>query len=200
MSSSVQVGSEMGPSYGYAGFWWRVMASIIDMVVIGLVSAVATPIFIIFGPLVAAAPIIVAAGYSILLESSQAQGTVGKMICRLKVADLQGQRLTPGKAAIRYVGKYVSALLLMIGYLLVFFTSKKQGLHDLMAGTVVVKVTEHNQYADPIAGFHQQQEEQRQQMNAGQIPPAGTDPSAPQPTPTAPPPAPSDDGNKPAGA
>ncbi|MEO1656853.1 MAG: RDD family protein [Pseudomonadota bacterium] len=156
-------------SYGYGGFWWRFLAAIIDAVVVGIL----TPVFAIFLPfLLPIIPLLIDAGYSIFMESSQTQGTVGKMICRLKVADLQGQRISPGKAALRYIGKYLSALLAFVGYLLVFFTSKKQALHDLMAGTVVLKITEHNQNVDPIRGFHEQQMREQAQFSAEPTPQA----------------------------
>ncbi|MEM1381034.1 MAG: RDD family protein [Pseudomonadota bacterium] len=160
-------------SYGYGGFWWRFLAAVIDTIVIGLL----TPVVALFLPfLLPVIPILLDAAYSIILESSPAQGTVGKMVCRLKVADLQGRRITPGKAALRYVGKIVSTLILFIGYLLVFFTSKKQALHDLMAGTVVLKVTEHNENVDPIRGFHEEQMRERVELGQAQPLPPASDP------------------------
>ncbi|NRA29086.1 MAG: RDD family protein [Parvularculaceae bacterium] len=178
MSSTVPT-SQPQMSYGYGGFWWRFLAVIVDLIVVGLLTGVATPILFVLPVLIPIAPLLVDAGYSIFMESSPTQGTVGKMICRLKVADLAGKRITPGKAGLRYVGKYVSGLIMFLGYILVFFTSKKQALHDLMAGTVVLKINEHNENADPIRGFH---EEQQAQATAAQIPhtPA-SQPAAPAP-------------------
>lgn len=152
-------------SYGYGGFWWRFLAVIVDIIVVGVLTGVATPLLFVLPILIPIAPLLVDAGYSIFMESSPTQGTVGKMVCRLKVADLSGKRITPGKAALRYVGKYVSGLLLFLGYLLVLFTSKKQALHDLMAGTVVLKINEHNENADPIRGFHEQQQAAAAQLS-----------------------------------
>jgi uncharacterized RDD family membrane protein YckC len=50
-----------------------------------------------------------------------------------------GQGLGWGKAVIRLIGHMASSAVFSIGYLLVAFTSKKQGLHDLIAGTYVVR-------------------------------------------------------------
>ena len=76
--------------------------------------------------------------YSALLESSPNQATVGKMALGIKVTDLDGERISFGRATGRHFGKILSFLILCIGYLMVAFTERKQGLHDLMAGTLVV--------------------------------------------------------------
>jgi uncharacterized RDD family membrane protein YckC len=73
------------------------------------------------------------------LESSAWQGTVGKRILRLVVTDLYGRRISFGRATGRFFAKIVSALALGVGYLMVIFTERRQGLHDLMAGTLVVR-------------------------------------------------------------
>lgn len=133
----------------YAGFWQRWVAFIID----GL---------IIYGPLVLLMiPAIIAGGdsdmsdglallieflgvvagwlYFALMESSSSQATLGKMALGLKVTDLSGQRITFGKATGRFFGKIVSRLILGIGFIMAAFTERKQALHDLMAGTLVVR-------------------------------------------------------------
>ncbi|HYW27165.1 MAG TPA: RDD family protein [Terriglobales bacterium] len=73
------------------------------------------------------------------LESSAWQGTIGKRLLRLVVTDLYGRRIHFGRATARFFGKIVSALVLGVGYLMVIFTERRQGLHDLMAGTLVVR-------------------------------------------------------------
>ena len=77
--------------------------------------------------------------YYALMESSRFQGTLGKMAVQIKVTDLEGNRVSFGRATGRYFGKLVSALVLFIGYIMVAFTEKKQGLHDIMAGCLVVR-------------------------------------------------------------
>lgn len=72
------------------------------------------------------------------MESSSHQGTLGKMALGIKVTDLAGDPISFGQASGRYFAKLVSALLFGIGYLMIAFTENQQGLHDLMAGCLVV--------------------------------------------------------------
>jgi uncharacterized RDD family membrane protein YckC len=75
--------------------------------------------------------------YFAVFESSSWQATPGKKIIGVKVTDLQGERITLGKAILRNVGRIASSVL-YIGYIIIGFTQKKQGLHDMIAGTLVV--------------------------------------------------------------
>lgn len=72
-------------------------------------------------------------------NSSSYQATPGKMAVGIKVTDINGRRIGFGRASGRFIAKLPSALLLMIGYLMQPFTQKKQALHDIMAGTIVIK-------------------------------------------------------------
>jgi uncharacterized RDD family membrane protein YckC len=73
------------------------------------------------------------------LESSPMQATLGKKICGLRVTDLNGERLSFGRATGRFFARIVSGIPCMIGYLFPFFTEKKQALHDMIAGTLVIR-------------------------------------------------------------
>ncbi len=77
--------------------------------------------------------------YFSLMESSKYQATLGKMALGLKVIDMSGEKLDFVKALLRQVGKIISGLILMIGYIMAGFTEKKQALHDMLAGALVVK-------------------------------------------------------------
>lgn len=77
--------------------------------------------------------------YFAIMESSKTQGSVGKMALGIKVTDMNGERLTFGKALVRSLGKILSSMIMCIGYLMAAFTEKKQGLHDMIAGTLVLK-------------------------------------------------------------
>ena len=77
--------------------------------------------------------------YFALLEASSRQATVGKLAMSIKVTDLSGQRISFGRATGRTFGKFVSSMILMIGYIMAAFTARKQALHDLMAGCLVIK-------------------------------------------------------------
>ena len=72
-------------------------------------------------------------------ESGYSQATIGKRAMGLMVTDLNGERITFGRASGRYFSKILSGLFFGIGYLMVAFSEKKQGLHDMMAGTLVVR-------------------------------------------------------------
>jgi len=76
--------------------------------------------------------------YYALMESSSKQATLGKMALGIKVVDLNGDRVTFGKATGRYFGKIISGLILYIGFFMAGWTSKKQALHDIMAGCLVI--------------------------------------------------------------
>ncbi len=77
--------------------------------------------------------------YSAGMESSAKQGTVGKILMDIKVVDLYGRRVSFFVATNRFFAKYLSALLLFVGYLMILFDAKNQGLHDKIARTLVVK-------------------------------------------------------------
>ena len=72
------------------------------------------------------------------MESSQKQATLGKIIVGIKVTDLEGNRISFAKASGRHFGKYISAFILCIGYIMAGFTEKKQALHDILASCLVI--------------------------------------------------------------
>ena len=77
--------------------------------------------------------------YFSLMESSKIQGTLGKLILRIKVTDLNGERIEFGKATGRHFSRILSGFVLGIGFLMAAFTKQKQALHDILAGSLVVK-------------------------------------------------------------
>jgi uncharacterized RDD family membrane protein YckC len=77
--------------------------------------------------------------YHIVMESSAKQGTYGKQILKIRVCDMQGDRITTSHAAGRNFAKVLSVLTLGIGYLYCFFNKPQQCLHDRVAETLVVK-------------------------------------------------------------
>jgi uncharacterized RDD family membrane protein YckC len=77
--------------------------------------------------------------YYTAMESSSLQATVGKAVLGLKVTDLQGHRLTPTKAFGRSLAKFLSALFFLAGFAMIAIDSRKQGLHDQLADTLVMK-------------------------------------------------------------
>ena len=77
--------------------------------------------------------------YYALLESSKLQGTLGKVALNIRVTDLGGRRISFARASGRFFGRVLSNLTLGIGYLIQVFTQRRQALHDLLAGTLVVR-------------------------------------------------------------
>jgi uncharacterized RDD family membrane protein YckC len=75
--------------------------------------------------------------YEAAMESSSKQATVGKMALGLKVTDLEGRRISFPRASGRHFAKLISGVILLIGYIMAGFTQRKQGLHDMIAGTLV---------------------------------------------------------------
>lgn len=147
----------------YAGFWLRFVALIIDAIVLGIVGAIITlpfaasmgmhafmrgrppmtpeewmPVFANLWRIILIR-IVLQWLYYALLESSAWQGTLGKKALGLEVTDLAGRRIGFGQASGRYFGKIISALILFIGFAMAGFTEKKQALHDLMAGCLVIR-------------------------------------------------------------
>jgi uncharacterized RDD family membrane protein YckC len=77
--------------------------------------------------------------YFSLMESSAYQATLGKRLVGIMVTDLSGQRIGFGRATARFFAKYLSQLILYIGFFMAGFTQRKQALHDLIASTLVVR-------------------------------------------------------------
>jgi uncharacterized RDD family membrane protein YckC len=127
----------------YAGFWRRVAAALIDGILVGIVSGIVTAIAggisddarVIAQILLFVAAYVYYAG----MESSAYQATVGKIALGIQVTDLDGNRISFLRALGRNLAEILSALILLIGYIMVAFTAKKQGLHDMIAGTLVIK-------------------------------------------------------------
>jgi uncharacterized RDD family membrane protein YckC len=152
------------PAVAYAGFWLRVVALIIDSIVLYFVGMILfLPFAVSTGvgmrgmttgrppDLQTLLPMIHAILrlallrtvlhwlYYSLLESSAWQGTLGKKALGLEVTDLDGNRISFGRATGRFFAKIISSIILGIGYVMAGFTEKKQALHDILAGTLVIR-------------------------------------------------------------
>ncbi len=77
--------------------------------------------------------------YFAFMQTSGTQATLGKMALGIMVTDLEGNRITFGRATARYFSKIISKMTFYIGYILAGLTGKKQALHDMIAGTLVIK-------------------------------------------------------------
>lgn len=126
----------------YAGFWIRFAAALLDSVIILALSMIAATVFsaVKLGTVSSIAQLLLGIGYYVWFQSRTGQ-TLGKKVMKIKVVNGSGVTPSLGIFALReIVGKLVSSLILGIGYLMVAWDSKKQGLHDKIAGTYVVRV------------------------------------------------------------
>jgi len=141
----------------YAGFWLRFFAAFLDLLVlsagiilllisIGLVIAINGRDHIIHDSQLVSifywAIILLAVSYYVLMLSGIHGATYGKRWMNIKVLDARGDRLTAARALGRLLARLFSYLLLMSGFLIQPFTPRKQALHDLIAGTIVVRSNE----------------------------------------------------------
>ncbi len=135
----------------YGGFWERFAALFIDSL---LVSACLFPVFFIVGLVAGFAgagesggfiaityllALLLPALYYIIMESGERGATFGKRLLKLRVVDTDGNRISKARATGRWLAHILSYITLYIGFLMQPFTAKKQALHDMASGTLVVK-------------------------------------------------------------
>ena len=154
--------------FRYAGFWLRLVAFLIDYFLLEFVGFILSLPFIggivlaaigignespsqeglaIFGAVGIVALLLLVILINVLLgwlyyafmQSSKLQATIGKMALNIIVTDLEGNKITFGRATARYFSKIISDMTLYIGYILAGLTEKKQALHDMIAGTLVIR-------------------------------------------------------------
>ncbi len=155
-----QLATASGGYVQHAGFWLRVVAYLLDALIVFAGYVVVFVIFGILGAIIDSATgsssgrgvgssIASALAYAIavvggwlyfsLQESSAQQATLGKRAVGIKVTDLEGRRVSFGRATARYFSKILSGLICDIGYVMAGFTARKQGLHDMIASTLVIR-------------------------------------------------------------
>jgi uncharacterized RDD family membrane protein YckC len=153
----------------YAGFWLRLLAYIIDHILLGVIFGVVAMLaiaaigigyfrsmveglregnggfpFALLSDIFLAVLVICAASwiYHAWMESSQYQATLGKMVLGLIVTDMNDRPITFGRASGRFFARIISNLIpLELGYIMAGFTEKKQALHDMIASCLVLKKT-----------------------------------------------------------
>jgi uncharacterized RDD family membrane protein YckC len=142
--------NEVQKKFNYAGFWIRFGAALIDGVILGIVNGIIS--FTFFGAIsVASSPeagmgslllsfvitLVLYIAYFCGFESSSKQATPGKMAVGIKVGNYNGEQISFANALGRYFAKFISAIILCIGYLMAAWDEKKQALHDKLANTYV---------------------------------------------------------------
>ena len=151
-----------GPA-GYASFWTRATAYTIDYTLVSVSTTVLLLVILrmlgislismgeglsdssglmrMFGQIVILEVVDIAATgiYFAWMESSSWQATLGKKMLGIRVTDLGGRRISFARASGRYLAKLISSAVFCIGFIMAAFTEKKQALHDIIAGTLVVE-------------------------------------------------------------
>jgi len=155
------------PRVQYAGFWVRFLAFLIDNAVMGIgFVLILIPlifltglggfigeihpnedmndvgIFMLFGLLFLAATVslLLTWLYHALMESSEWQATLGKKVLGLVVTDMAGRRVSFGRATGRHFAKIITNMVpAFIGYIMAGFTERKQAMHDMIAGCLVLR-------------------------------------------------------------
>ena len=140
----------------YAGFWIRFGAQLIDgiiLLIINFVIGFCIGLYIgIVNPRLSETyfeslswviafwiiSLIISWIYFAYQESSSKQATLGKQVFGLIVTDIEGNRLSFERATGRWLAKILSVLILCIGLIMIGFTERKQGLHDIIVNTYVI--------------------------------------------------------------
>jgi uncharacterized RDD family membrane protein YckC len=150
----------------YAGFWLRFFAAFLDMVIVptllllivifialiwsivgmfvtttGLVLPHVTVTFAGMGiALISMSILILSFLYEPLMLSSRYQATIGMMMLSLKIVDIDMKPIGFGTAFLRMLCEYLSSALFFIGYIMIAFTPRKQGLHDKIMDTYILRI------------------------------------------------------------
>jgi uncharacterized RDD family membrane protein YckC len=141
-----------------ASFWWRLLAYVIDYVILSIVMQYVFILLAMRGitfhlqsigdlmklssaemfelQFITSATLII---YNSICEASPMRGSFGKRLCRLVVVDIDGVRLSYLNALLRSFGKALSIFFAYLGFISIFFTDHQQAVHDLIAKTYVVK-------------------------------------------------------------
>lgn len=144
--------SYSGGGFRYAGFWLRLMAAVIDgalvLIFVWLLSLVfdvditepdhkGTDFYVF--RLFELVAMLGAWLYYTVMECTETQATVGKMLMGIYVTDFEGERMAFSRATFRYWMKYVSIVIFFLGFVIAAFTRQKQALHDKAAHCLVLK-------------------------------------------------------------
>ena len=128
---------QTGPSGPRAGFWTRFGAALIDGIILAVIQAI-------LGAIVGSSAgqglgILIALGYFTYFEGGPSGQTVGKRVLKIRVIDFQtGGEIGYVRGFIRWIGRYLSAIVILLGYLWMLWDKEKQTWHDKLSGAVVV--------------------------------------------------------------
>jgi uncharacterized RDD family membrane protein YckC len=172
--------------FAYASAWKRIVTGIIDIIVSTIIGIPAVLLMTYIWSMMLGVPLeesryqgmsaLFAWLYDAILVSSSKQGTIGYMALGLKVSDENGRRISFLRATGRHFAIYLSVIPLGAGLFMAFFTQKRQTLHDMMAGCIVI-----DERADSIPSQHI--DSRRQQVATPLSPVTRTSPAPAAPSP-----------------
>ena len=120
----------------YAGFWQRFLAGIIDLIILIVIEVI-----LIFIPIIGwILSLFVTWLYFAIQHSSTKQATFGMRALDIKVADENHGKIGFWRATGNFYLTVISALIIFIGFLMIAFTSRKQGFHNLISRTLCIKI------------------------------------------------------------
>lgn len=140
-------------NYEYAGFGRRVAAHLLDVMIVGFATFCVAIAYAILGlprtpesyspeqlqRMGALIGYLCSAAYYVGMQCSETQATFGKMALGLFVTDESGNRLTLGRAAMRELLRFLCVLSLGVGYVAAAFSERRQGFHDMVSGSLVLR-------------------------------------------------------------
>jgi uncharacterized RDD family membrane protein YckC len=138
-SSMVQAGSSTAPK---AGFWIRFLAILIDGILVAIVNAAIAAVLSLNTNGRSGLQVLLGLAYYVYFWSNSSPWpgqTLGNKLLKIRVIRTDGSGLEISQALIRYVGLFISVVVLFIGVIWAAFDPNKQGWHDKIAGTYVVK-------------------------------------------------------------
>jgi uncharacterized RDD family membrane protein YckC len=135
--------------FAYGGFWRRFAARVVDGLVFAFLEAFVVGFAAGLGHrpwsgfvllLLLLGLFLAALLYEPLMTAGAGRGTLGKQLLGLAVTDLDGNRISVGRSFGRWLATIPAVIPLYLGWVLVAFRRDKRGLHDLLAGTIVIRV------------------------------------------------------------
>lgn len=164
MTLSETVDDQAGQTVVVIGFGRRLVAYLIDIVIVWIlqfIGGICAGAAILaataaggdetaYNALTGCVALVIAAGYFVLFWATTGQ-TPGKMALGIKVIGTDGMPVNWGKAILRYIGYIISSLVLMLGFIWIAFDGKRQGWHDKIASTYVVRKETQFSTAEPVA-------------------------------------------------
>lgn len=125
----------------YGGFWIRLLVALLDTLIIGVPAAVLGFVLIFLTGIQSLYWLIqLGVVVFVIYMNGVKGGTPGKLILKLRIVNEKGEYIGIPISILRYIGYILSGIILGIGFLMIAFTEKKQGLHDKIAKTFVVYV------------------------------------------------------------